>query len=220
MILSDFQCNGQFPSVVATPSTSPVYFPRVATAPWSVPAAPSATNATGQLPLSGSQQFQNQNATRFRVIASGTFTTGTASVATTFLVLINTGTLAAPAYTTLATGANTPGSAGTYSWLLEAHMVVGGNASLAADNGSGPFLQNYGSTPPIVQGQLSGVYMGAINSTLVDLTLIPATTNPVQWTYSGSGLGTVPSGLVANVVFGTGNAGNSATLNEFTVLGD
>lgn len=225
MILADYQVNGQFPSKVATSGTAAVYFPRTlgTNGPASSPLQPTATNAAGQLGLPGSQQYAAVQGQRLRVIASGSaFTAASQTVNVT--MQINTGSIATPAYTTMATtGAQTVN--GRASWILEAHFVVAGNASLAADNGTG-FFANFGSAAPLVQGQLSGLYTAAINGATLAAawTVIPATTNAVVLAalpVLSNGLylpGT--SGIVVNVAFGTGTAGNNATLNQFTILGD
>jgi hypothetical protein len=200
MLVSDFSVSGQFPSKLTTPGTSAVYFPR----PGLTPATPTATNATGQLTLPVVQTWSVTNGIRLRVIASGTLTTGAASIATTITIQANTGTLLSPAYTTLMTAANTPGAAGTSAWELEAHLVVGGGVLPAPSPSQVPVTQ-------ITTGQLVGFYFGSINGALVDLAIIPPTTNPATW--GGAG-------FVANITFGTGNAANAAALSEFEVLGD
>lgn len=224
MILADYQVNGQFPSKIATSGTAAVYFPRTlgTSGPGSTPATPTAANATGQLNIPGSQYGAAVNGARLRVVASGSVYVGATSNVTV-VVQINTGTLATPAYTTLmSTGAvSVTGGAGVgrASWVLEGHLVLASNSPIAAgatgsDLGTG-YQANFGSPNPFVQGQLSGAYFGAINgANLVDLTAIPATTNPVQW------VGATPAGLVVNVTFATGNAANIASLSQFTILGD
>src|SRR4029077_1532442 len=122
MLASDFSVSGKYPATLTTPGTAQTYFAR----PGITPATPTATNATGQLTLPVPQTFAVTNGMRLRLIASGTFTTGTTSVATTITISANTGSLLSPAYTTLMTAANTPGAAGTYPWVLEGHFVVGG----------------------------------------------------------------------------------------------
>jgi hypothetical protein len=223
MQVSSFGVTGQSPSIVATPGTSTVYFPRPAnsqaivdgiTGPSvSVPglpvfiasSGPTVSNATGQVPLPVPAVFNVNNGMRLRIMASGTFTVG-ASLATTLTVQANTGTLASPAYTTLMTAANTPGAAGTFPWQLEGHFVIGGTTFV---NSNPPDAQ--ASPGLITQGQLVGFYLGSINGVLVDLAIMPATTNPASWGQSG---------FVANATFGTGNAGNSATLMQFQIVGD
>jgi hypothetical protein len=230
MILADWGANGQNPSKVATSGTAAVYFPRLifqalqngqAGGPTGfpglqAPATPTAANATGQLMLPGSQYFAAAQGQRIRAVASGSVFTA-ASQTATITVQINTGTLASPSYTTLmATAATTVN--GRASWVLEAHFTVAGNASLAADSQTSGYQANFGSTAPLTQGQLSGDFFGNINGTLVNLTAIAATTNAVIL------VGTPPlfntAGLVVNVAFGTGTAGNNATLNQFVLLGD
>ncbi len=222
MILADYGVNGQSPSKVATSGTSAVYFPRLIFAAAagsfpgiSTPATPTAANATGQLMLPGSQYFAAFQGQRIRAVASGSVFTG-ASGNVTVTVQINTGSLTSPAYTTLmATAATTVN--GRASWHLESHFTVAGNSSLAADTQTSGYQANFGSPAPLIQGQLSGEYFGNINGTLVDLTAIPATTNAVI--VAGSPLFNT-AGLVCNVLFGTGNAANVATLNQFALLGD
>ena len=200
MLVSDFSVSGQFPSKLSTPGTSTAYFAR----PGITPATPTGTNATGQLTLPVVQTWSVCNGTRLRVIASGTFATGTTSVATTITIQANTGSLLSPAYSTLMTAANTPAAAGTYAWELEAHIVVGAGLLPAPSPSQVPVTQ-------ITTGQLTGFYFGSINGALVDLAITPATTNPATWGQSG---------FVASVTFGTGNGANAATLNEFQLEGD
>lgn len=213
MVLADFQVNGMFPSKVATSGTAAVYFPRTFGSQFNVtPSTPTAANATGQLLIPGSQYFNAVNGQRLRVVASGSVFTA-ASQTVTVTVQVNTGTAASPTYNTLmATAATTVN--GRAAWNLETHCAIAGNASLAADLGTGLQL-NSGSPAPFVQGQLSGEYFGSINGVLVDLAVV--TPIPVV-TIAGVPYNT--SGLVVNVAFGTGTAGNNATLNEFVILGD
>jgi hypothetical protein len=232
MILADWGANGQNPSKVATSGTAAVYFPRLifqalqngqAGGPTGfpglqAPATPTATNATGQLMLPGSQYFVAAQGQRLRAVASGSVFTA-ASQTATITVQINTGTLATPAYTTLMTTVSGAFS-GRASWVLEAHFTVAGNASLAADSQTSGYQANFGSSAPLIQGQLSGWYEGAINNTISPAApaTIGATTNAVILA------GTPPlfntAGLVVNVAFSVGTAGNNATLNEFAILGD
>lgn len=220
MILADFQVNGQFPSKVQTSGTSAVYFPRTFGPQFNVtPATPTATNATGQLNLPGSQYFNATVGQRLRVVAAGSVFTG-ASSTVTITVQINTANspstgLTTPTYTTLMTTGAITAFSGRASWFMEGHMVIAGSAALASDLGTGVQL-NSGSPAPLVQGQLSGFYEGEANQALIDVTSMGAIPT-VTW--AGQPLYT-PSGLVVNVTFGTGNANNQATLNEFAILGD
>jgi len=230
MILADWGANGVNPSKIATSGTSAVYFPRLifqalqngqAGGPTGfpglqAPVTPTSANASGQLLLTGSQYFNAVNGQGLRMIASGSVYTA-ASQTVTVLVQINTGSAGTPSYTTFATtGAQTVN--GRASWILKADFTVAGNPSNTGDVATAGYQLNSGSPAPVIQGQLSGWYGAAINGTTLAaaLTVIPATTNPVV-------LGPAPlntSGLVVSVAFGTGTAGNVATLNQFAILGD
>jgi len=213
MVLADWGATGQNPSKVATSaSATPVYFPRLQYQALSngqaggptgfpglqAPATPTASSAVGQLIIPGSQYAPAAVGQRLRMIASGTVTTF-ASYTYEVIVQLNTGSVSSVAYTSLAdTGTVTSGAAGTFPWVLEAHFSIGSAASA-------PTAAN-----------IAGFYMGAggtsTASTLVDLTAIPTT--------AGNAVVMGVSGLVVNVQFGTGHAGNAATLNEFVILGD
>jgi hypothetical protein len=229
MIVADWGATGQNPSKVATSGTAAVYFPRLqfqalrngdAGGPTGfpglqAPATPTASSAQGQLYLPGSQYFSAANGTRLRAIASGAVFTG-ASSTVTVTIQANTGTLSSPSYTTLATTGAATAFSGRASFMLECHFVIAGSSSVATDKGTGLQL-NSGSPAPLVQGQLTGAYMGMINQALfpsqaaAGWVASAATTNDWNW---------LTSGLVVNITFGTGNANNVATLNEFSVLGD
>jgi hypothetical protein len=223
MILADYQVNGQFPSKVATSGTAAVYFPRTlgSNGPGTTPATPTATNATGQLNLPGSQFYAAVQGQRLRVVVAGSVFTG-ASSTVNVTVQINTANspatgLTTPTYTTFMTTGAVTAFSGRASWFLEGHLVIAGNSAVAADLGTG-MNANFGSAAPLVQGQLSGWYEGAINQAIIpaapaNIAAIPTVTLAGQSMFT-------PSGLVVNITFGTGNANNAATLNQFTILGD
>jgi len=212
-VLADWGATGQSPSSFTSASASAVYFSRPIYTPslntsgpggvgYAFPGitssvTPSASNATGQLVLPGSQYPPAAAGTRLRMVASGTVTTY-ASYGVTVTVQLNTGTLATPSYTTFAaTGTNTDGAAGTFPWFLEAHFVIGSAASVP--------------TAPNITGVYFGSWTSNTTPTLIDLTAITAPSNAVVM---GS------AGLVVNVLFGTGHAGNGASMSEFSILGD
>jgi hypothetical protein len=144
--------------------------------------------------------------TRLRAVAAGTVFTA-ASQTVNVTVQINTGTVAIPNYTTfMTTGAQTVNFRA--SWFLEAHFTIGGTTTQASGYQTGQ----------VVQGQLSGFYFGAVKgNTLIDFTAISAP-NPVVLAGPAPQYNT--SGLVVDVAFGTGTAGNNATLQQFQILGD
>ncbi len=210
MILADYQVNGQSPSKVATAGTGQVFFPRLLGTNFGVaPSTPTLTNATGQLNLPGSQYFAATNGTRLRFIASGTVTTGAVTITPTITMSVNTGTLTTPLYTTVVSVAQAQATASTASWFLEAHVVIGGLTVVTAGNFAGA----------IVSGQQTAMGIGMSNN----LPAVPAwaaaaaTTNPISWVNTAT---QSVSGLVVGVTFGTANAANAATLNEFVILGD
>ena len=205
-VLADWGVSGQNPVTAKTSLTTAVYFPRLIGSQGSFgpPFQPTASNATGQLLMPSNQYAGTTNGIRLRVVAAGTIFTA-ASQTVNITVQINTGTAASPAYTTLMSTGVLPAFAGRASWMLEGHVTIVG----ATQQTSGY------SVGQITQGKLSGVYFGAANSSnLIDFTAIPATTNPVTL------YGANNTGLVANVAFGTGTAGNNATLQQLQVLGD
>ena len=117
MVLADYGCTGQNPSLIATSgSGSLVYFPRLQYQALSngqaggptgfpglqAPATPTGTSAVGQLLISGSQYPAAIAGQTLHMIASGTVTTF-ASYAVTVTVQLNTGTAATPQYATFAT---------------------------------------------------------------------------------------------------------------------
>ncbi len=185
-VLADFQVNSLNPAKISGTGTGDFYFPRPNGSLFTAPTTPSASSAAGQLAFPGELELAGQQA---KIVAAGSMTTSQSS--TVILTLLaNTGTVASPSYTTLATVTTGAIATASKSWFLEADVVVDPDSK-----------------------QLSGVYWGAANNTLVDLTAITATTNPVDPSIS------LPFGIVMKVSFGTGATANSAKLYQLQVLG-
>lgn len=185
-VLADFQVNSLNPAKISGTGTGDFYFPRPNGSLFVAPATPSVSSAAGQLAFPGENELNGQQA---KVVAAGSATTSQSS--TVILTLLaNTGTVATPSYTTLATVTTGAIATTSISWFLEADLVVDSTSK-----------------------QLSGVYWGVANNTLVDLTAISAPTNPPNPAL------TLPFGIVMKVSFGTGATANSAQLFQLQVLG-
>jgi hypothetical protein len=185
-VLADFQVNSLNPAKVSGTGTGDFYFPRPNGSLFVTPTTPSASSAAGQLAYPGESELNGQEA---QIVAAGSATTSQSS--TVILTLLaNTGTVATPAYTTLATVTTGAIATTSISWFLKAHVTVN-----------------------TISKQLSGVYFGSANNVLVDWTAITATTNPVDPST------TLPFGIVMKVSFGTGATANSANLYQLQVLG-
>jgi hypothetical protein len=192
-VIADFQVNGLFPSVVGGNSTSALYFPRVlgTNGPnGGQSVAPSSTSAAGQLAVPGNSILNGQT---FKVLVGASFgsDTGDASGTVTLNLSANTGTVSSPSYTIIATsGAITPNLAQAEDISLE--------VTLFCSTKSG-----------IVQGYQTGVKNQGVLAQA-------ALTNNLSSINMGNA---VPFGLVASVVFGTGNATNTASLYQFQIVG-
>jgi hypothetical protein len=194
----DFGVNGAFGSTVGGLGASVKYFPRPLGPSIGVaPSTPSSTSAAGALMLPAQNVYNGQV---FDVIASGSFgnDTGDPSGTVTVQLYAVTGSFASPTYTSIATtGAMTP----FYSvqpWSIRAELV---GVSKAGANGL--LIGNY-------QSNLRGSVVAPTTVTNIVTGLDFNAGNPAL--QQGAVLG-----FVVGVTFGTTDASNSATLNEFTV---
>jgi|SRR5579859_458107 len=194
----DFGVNGQFGSKVGGLGTSVKYFPRPLGPSIGVaPATPSSTSAVGALFLPAQNVFNGQ---QFNVAASGSFgsDSGDPSGTVTVQLYAVTGSLSSPTYTSIATtGAMTPFYA-IQPWGINAELVG------ASVNGA--------------NGLLIGAYQGFLRGSVVAPTTVTSIVTGLDFNAGNPALqqGAV-LGFVIGATFGTSDATNTATLNEFTV---
>jgi hypothetical protein len=185
-VLADFQVNSLNPSKISGTGTGDFYFPRPNGSLFVAPSTPSASSAAGQLAYPGENELNGQEAI---IVAAGSATTSQSS--TVILTLLaNSGTVATPAYTTIATVTTAAIATTSINWVLEAHVNINSVTKL-----------------------LDGMYFSMANRTAAGPTAVPATTNPVDPSVS------LPFGIVMKVSFGTGATANSANLYQLQVLG-
>lgn len=193
-VIADFQVSSLSPSKVSANTTAAQYFPRLLGTSIGVQSvAPSATSAAGQLSVPGLGILGSRN---FRVFVGGNATVNGASTNVTILVRANTGTIATPVYTTIASTSTIavnpqvdPSSVG-FNFVIDlfgasASGVVGGYYRAM----SGNTLQN--SSPKVLDNALSGI----------------------------SFLNVIPFGLVVSATFSVADATNSANLTQFQIVG-
>jgi hypothetical protein len=193
----DFQVSGSFPSKVGGLGTTVKYFPRPLGPSIGVaPSTPSSTSAVGALFVPAANVFNGQ---QFSVLASGFFgsDSGDPSGTVTVQLYAVTGSLTSPTYTSVATtGAITPFFA-VEPWGLVANLIG------ASSGANGLLLGSYeaykrGSVtaPTTVTNIVSGLDFNAGNSSLQQGAVL---------------------GFVVGVTFGTTDATNTATLQEFSI---
>jgi hypothetical protein len=208
-VLADFGVSGQNPSTVGGVGTTPKYFPRALGSQIGVQSTtPSATSAVGQLAVPAGNQVHGNI---FRVKAAGDCLPFIGGGNVTIDIVANTGTIASPTYSLIATtGAQTVASATAFPWFLEA-VLVGDNYS--------------GANP----GTLAGAYWGAgFNGgslNLIDWVPIPNQLSNLDFVKGpvNQGSGSLPGvvfGLVARVTFNVSLAQNFARLTQFQVTAD
>ena len=157
-----------------------------------LPAAPSESNASGQLAVPGSNSV---NGRWFTVLAGGTFgnDTGDPSATVEIALYANTNTViglvASPNYVKVGTtGSLTPSPFGIVnSWVLKFDFFGDSNSGLAI-----------------------GTYKAIVSGSLANGT--PAATVALSNINFGS---PIPFGLVVGVTFGTSDATNTASLMQF-----
>lgn len=200
-VLADFQVNGLNPSVIGGTGVAIKYFPRLLGSAIGVQSvAPSATSAAGQLVPPA---FNELNGRTFKVQAAGTVLPFTGGGTYTVSLQANTGTVASPSYTTIAsTGAITLASATPVNFMLDVTLM--GNTAV---------------------GKLDGYYQGSTNGALA--VTGGTAQREIDAALSGLNFGTgltssgnqgVPFGLVVGVTFSVSLAQNSASLYQFQVI--
>ena len=194
----DFGVNGSFGSKVGGLGTTVKYFPRPLGPSIGVaPSTPSATSAVGALFLPASNVFNGQ---QFNILASGSFgnDSGDPSGTVTIEVKAVTGSLASPTYTSIGTtGAITPFFT-VEPWSLNLELV-----GVSVNGANGLLIGSYQASkrgsvtaPTTVTNIVSGLDFNAGNPALAQGAVL---------------------GFVVGVTFGTSDATNTATLNEFTI---
>jgi hypothetical protein len=194
----DFGVNGSFGSTVGGLGATVKYFPRPLGPSIGVaPSTPSSSSAAGSLFLPAQNVFNGQ---QFNVIAAGSLGSDSGDPSGTVTVKIYgvTGSFASPTYTALAT---TPAITPFYTvepWMISLSLV---GVSKSGANGllvGGYVASNRGasSTPVTVTNIISGLDFNAGNPLLAQGAVL---------------------GFVVGVTFGTTDATNTATLNEFTI---
>lgn len=164
-----------------------------------VSTTPSSTNAFGQLPVRGDNEFNGQ---RFIVEASGDFQVGNggACPSVTFDLQANTGTITTPVYTTIATSGAVTAQTNTnvaYPWAVA--VTITGTTAAGTISG----------TQTWVVDNTVGVSNGALTSVLSGLNFL-----------GGGALNNLPVfGLVMRVTFSVSEPGNKANMYLFTVSG-
>jgi hypothetical protein len=196
-VINDFQVNGLFPSIVSTLSTVQQYFPRLLGSSIGVQSvAPSATSAAGQLVVPGNNELNGQ---RFSVLVGGSVVGGASAASTNVTIILraNTGTVASPSYTTIA-------STGAVA-LNPVNDGVAENFFMK--------VQLFGTT---ASGVVSGTQESTLSTTRVAAGALTAD-------LSGINLGlATPFGLVVGVAFSVASTGspNVASLNQFQIVAD
>ncbi len=192
-VINDFAVNGLFPSVVGGSGTAIKYFPRLLGSSIGVQSvAPSATSAAGQLVVPGNNELNGQ---WFNVLIGGDIVSGAADSSVTAEVALyaNVGTVTSPSYTKIATtGVQTAPLTGTsYNFALK--------VSMQGTTASGVVRGNQYS----ILGTNQNAY-AALTASLSSINFGNAT----------------PFGLVVGVTFGTSDAANSASLNQFQITAE
>ena len=209
----DFGVNGILPSKVGGTGTAVKYFPRPIPG-WgnigaggpgaALPATPSSTNATGAMFLPAQNVYQGQS---FNIIASGFYgnDTGDPSALVTINLYGVTGTLSSPTYTVIATTGALVQFVNFEPWGIEA-SVVGASSGAPNVGGAGILVGNYINLERRTA------------STTVNTTSLVNVITGLDFNLGNPALqqGAV-LGFAVGVLFGTSDASNSATLNEFTI---
>jgi len=190
-VFNNYQVSGIQSVTVGGTGTTPKYFQRpTGNFTSGTTIGPSASSGAGQL---NAQGFNVLNGQKITVTAAGDFEVGSCGACpnVTIDMVANTGTVAAPIWTAIAsTGAVTtqPLTGVFYPWYLEAQIlgttasgIIQGQFSAVVDN----VLQN--STPKVLLANLSGLNFA---------------TDPVF-------------GLAVRVTFSVSDSGNSANMYQF-----
>jgi hypothetical protein len=185
-----YTIQGAFPSTVGGTGTTRKYFPNVPGPSIGVSnLTPSSTNAKGQLNVLGSNKLNGQVFT-IDVVGAVSIDPTISCPAITIDLQANTGTLASPTYTTIAT-----------------------TGAVTAGNFDGePFRISANFSGDSISGQLQGTYSALFNGSLVNSTPKASTT------LSGLNFVTEPVfGLVVGVTFSVSGTNNLAYLYQFTL---
>jgi hypothetical protein len=196
-VIADFQAGVLSPSIVSTLSTSQQYFPRVlgTSGPnGGQSSAPSATSAAGQLAVPGNSILNGQN---FSVLIGGSVVAGTADSSTNVTVILraNTGTVASPSYTTIAT-----------TGAVALNPVADG----VAEN----FFMRVDLFGTTASGVVTGTQQSTVSTSRIEASALTANLSSINF---GSA---VPFGLVVGVAFSVAQtaAPNVASLNQFQLV--
>jgi hypothetical protein len=186
----NYSVNGAFQSTVGGSGTSRQFFPSLPGPSIGVAnLVPSSTNAKGQLPVPGSNKLNGQP---FIVNVAGWISSdpSIACPSVTIDLVANTGTIASPTYTTIAsTGAVVAGNFDQDQFWIRCDFL--------------------GDT---LSGLLTGRYFATFNGTAQNSTP-KATTN-----LTGINMGSEPPfGLLVGVTFSVSGAKNLASLSNFSL---
>jgi len=207
-VIAGYLINSANPVTVGGTGTAAKYFPSTPVQPAWLSGAPgvntssdshqfgnqpSSTSAAGQLVFPGDGKLDG---VRSQILVTGTFgsDTGDPSGTVNIEVVANTGTVASPSYTVLAsTSATVP--------------------TLAAAEDFGIYLNVFGSSK---SGVLNGTYSAMINNVLVNSTPKALNNTLTGLNFAAS----QPFGLLVRVTFGTSDATNTASLTQFQVVSE
>jgi hypothetical protein len=206
--LTQYSINGSSPSTVGGTGTAIKYFPNLPGPSIGVSnLTPSATSAAGQLLVPGSNRLNGQS---FNVLATGNFAVGVGggSSTVTFTLRANTGTVAAPVYTTIAaSGAYAAEASDGVFYPFDMNVKITGDSLSALIQGTQTFLID--NTISTAGAALTSTLAGLLPSTSnsypgINPVLLPFQVEPVF-------------GLVLGVTFGTSVVGNTANLYNFAI---
>lgn len=212
-VINDYGVSGLFPSNVGGTGVAIKYFPRLAYPNGNLifgtaPATPSATNAAGQLVVPGLSELNGQ---LWKVKAAGNVLPFTGGTTYQVVVQANTGTVAAPVYTTIAdSGVITLAQATRSQWALD--------ITLEGDTVSGQvfgYYAKFSNNANFSQVALNAALTGINFNASVPAGLSTATGGP-----GTAGGNAAPFGLVVGVVFATSLAQNAASLYQFQIIAD
>lgn len=199
----DFGVNGQFASKVGGTGTTVKYFPRPLGPSIGVaPSTPSVTSAVGALLLPAANVFNGQ---QFNVLASGTFGSDSGDPSATVTVTLSavTGSVLAPVYTPIATTIGIVPFFPSEPWALDVSLVGSSQPAGVNSGANGILIGNYQASarlsvtaPTILTTIVSGLDFSKGNPLLAQGAVL---------------------GFVVGVTFGTSDATNTASLNEFTI---
>jgi hypothetical protein len=214
-VMNDFQVSKTSPSVVGGIETGVWHiFPRpsliVPNGAWFGggslrPVSPSIVVAYGALALQGAGTMNGQF---FQVIAEGTCTSPE-SITANIEIMSNTGTWDQPTYTVIGTTGDFEMNPGVENdWSVTLGLYGDGDGDSDGDEYSG-------------SGLLGGYQVVTINGTTGSVANVTQVLSGINFGYNNTVFGGIPSGppvsFVARIIFGTSNAGNSASLTKFRI---